>query len=93
LTGPHTAVLIFAGDERTTALNRALAADVRKAGGQAFWIGPDSDIDAFRIPAAPAAVRPVLEILPVQLVSLALAALAGHQPGNFKLLTKVTTIE
>ena len=93
LTGPATAVLIFAGDPRTRALNATLAADVRKAGGRAFWIGPDSEIDAFRIPAAPDAVRPILEILPVQLVSLALAALAGHQPGDFKLLTKVTTIE
>src|ERR1039458_1865808 len=54
---------------------------------------PQSDVDAFRIPLTPPAIRPVVEILPVQLVSLALAALAGLEPGKFRLLTKVTTIE
>ncbi len=93
LTGPEVAVLVFAGDPRTAALNQNLVADVRKAGGRAYLVGPASDVDALRIPAVPAAIRPVLEILPVQLVSLALAAQAGIEPGNFKLLTKVTTIE
>jgi len=93
LTGPDALVLVFSGDAKTTALNANLVADVRKAGGTAFLVGPDSDLDAFRIPAVPATTRPVLEILPVQLVSLAFAALAGIEPGNFKLLTKVTTIE
>jgi glucosamine--fructose-6-phosphate aminotransferase (isomerizing) len=93
LSGPGTVVLVFRGDERTAALNASLAADIRKAGGRAFVIGPDAELEVFRIAAVPAAVRPVLEILPVQLVSLALAALNGHQPGNFRLLTKVTTIE
>jgi glucosamine--fructose-6-phosphate aminotransferase (isomerizing) len=93
LTGPDALVLVFTGDAKTAALNANLVADVRKAGGKAFLVGPDSDLDAFRIPAVPAAIRPVLEILPVQLVSLALAAMAGIEPGNFKLLTKVTTIE
>jgi len=86
-------VLVLSGDERTAALNANLAADIRQAGGRAFVIGPDAEVDPFRIAAVPAAVRPVLEILPVQLVSLALSALNGHQPGNFRLLTKVTTIE
>ena len=65
----------------------------RDAGGKAYLVGPESDFEAFRIPDTAPAVRPVLEMLPVQLVSLALAALAGLEPGNFKLLTKVTTIE
>ena len=93
LSGPGTVVLVLSGDERTAALNANLAADIRHAGGGAFVIGPDAEVDPFRIAAVPAAVRPVLEILPVQLVSLALSALNGHQPGNFRLLTKVTTIE
>ncbi|HUE20924.1 MAG TPA: SIS domain-containing protein [Bryobacteraceae bacterium] len=93
MSGPGVFVLVFAGDPKTVALNEKLVADVRHAGGRAALVGPQSDVDAFRIPLTPPAIRPVLEILPVQLVTLALAALAGHQPGKFSLLTKVTTIE
>jgi glucosamine--fructose-6-phosphate aminotransferase (isomerizing) len=93
LSAPDVALLVFTGDNKTATLNENLVADVRKAGGKAFLVGPASDVEAFRIPETQAAIRPVLEILPLQLVSLALAALAGLQPGNFKLLTKVTTIE
>jgi hypothetical protein len=32
-------------------------------------------------------------MLPVQMMSLALAALAGREPGKFERITKVTTIE
>jgi glucosamine--fructose-6-phosphate aminotransferase (isomerizing) len=93
MTGPEACVLVFAGDSRTAALNEKLVCDVRSAGGKAFLVGTQSDADAFRIPAAADAVRPALEILPVQLASLALAGLAGLEPGKFRLLTKVTTIE
>jgi hypothetical protein len=34
-----------------------------------------------------------MEALPVQMTSLALASLAGHEAGKFRLLTKVTTVE
>jgi glutamine---fructose-6-phosphate transaminase (isomerizing) len=93
LSAPDLVLLVFTGDAKTAVLNHNLVTDVRKAGGKAFLVGPESDVDAFRIQETPAAIRPVLEILPLQLVSLALAALAGLEPGNFKLLTKVTTIE
>lgn len=93
MSGPDAYLLAFAGDTKTAALNENLVQDVRAAGGKAALIGPKSDAEALRIPETAAAVRPVLEMLPIQLVSLALAAIAGHQPGNFSLLTKVTTIE
>jgi glucosamine--fructose-6-phosphate aminotransferase (isomerizing) len=93
MSGPTVFVLVFAGDPKTAALNEKLVNDVRKAGGRAALVGPHSDVDALRVPLTPPAIRPVVEILPVQLVTLALAALAGHQPGKFSLLTKVTTIE
>ncbi len=93
MSEPGVFVLVFEGDARTAALNQKLVHDVRKAGGKAALVGPQSDVDAFRIPITPLAVRPVMEALPVQMTSLALAALAGHTPGEFRLLTKVTTIE
>lgn len=93
MSGPDALMLAFAGDPRTTGLNENLVRDVRNAGGKAYMVGPQSDLPAFRIPDVAPAIRPVLEMLPVQIISLALAALAGLEPGNFKLLTKVTTIE
>ncbi|HXM40390.1 MAG TPA: SIS domain-containing protein [Bryobacteraceae bacterium] len=85
--------LVFAGDPKTAALNEKLVADVRSTGAMAALVGPHSDTDCCRIPPTPSAIRPIVEILPVQLASLALAALAGREPGKFRLLTKVTTIE
>jgi hypothetical protein len=38
-------------------------------------------------------LRSILEILPVQMITLALAAQAGREPGRFELATKVTTTE
>jgi glucosamine--fructose-6-phosphate aminotransferase (isomerizing) len=93
MCGPGVFVLVFEGDATTAGLNRKLVSDVRAAGAAAALIGPQSDVDSCRIPPAATSVRPILEVLPVQMVSLALAALAGHQPGSFRLLTKVTTVE
>jgi glucosamine--fructose-6-phosphate aminotransferase (isomerizing) len=93
MIGNGAFVLVFAGDPMTASLNENLMRDVRNAGGRAFLVGPESDHDAFRIPAAAPEIRPVIEILPVQLMSLALGALAGREPGKFTLLSKVTTVE
>ena len=45
------------------------------------------------LPEVPPPVRPIVEMLPVQMMSLALAALAGREPGKFERITKVTTVE
>jgi glucosamine--fructose-6-phosphate aminotransferase (isomerizing) len=47
----------------------------------------------FRLPEVPEAIRPALEILPVQMISLALAALKGQEAGKFERASKVTIIE
>ena len=93
MIGPEAFVLVFAGDPKTEALNEKLVRDVRDAGGKACLVGPHADVEAFSIPAGAPAIRGILEILPVQLMSLALAALAGREPGKFERLTKVTTVE
>jgi glucosamine--fructose-6-phosphate aminotransferase (isomerizing) len=36
---------------------------------------------------------PIAEILPIQMITLALAALAGREPGKFVRATKVTAVE
>lgn len=86
-------VAVSAGDSRCESLNRRLVRDVREAGGRAEIIGVNDTSEAFRIPRVDERIRPVVEILPVQMMSLALAALTGHEAGTFVLATKVTTTE
>lgn len=90
---PEMFVLIFSGDAQTRALNRRLFDDVKEEHGNAALLGPDAEIQALRIPDAASSIRPLLEILPVQMITLALAALAGREPGRFERASKVTTTE
>lgn len=86
-------LLVFAGDERTRALNESLVTDARAAGARAFLAAEEAPEPAFRLPAVPALVRPVVELLPVEMITLALAALDRREAGRFERATKVTTTE
>lgn len=93
MAGSGLFLLVFAGDARTAELNERLAADVTAAGGRAAVVSDRAPAGVFRIPAHPAEIRPILEILPVQMITLALAALTGREPGAFSRATKVTAVE
>jgi len=86
-------LLVFEGAARTRALNAALVADVRAAGARAFLAGPGADEPAFRLPDPGDLARPVIELLPVEMITLALAALHGREAGRFERATKVTATE
>jgi glucosamine--fructose-6-phosphate aminotransferase (isomerizing) len=88
-----TFVLVFSGDPKTVELNRRLYHDILAASGRAGWVGPDATHDVFRLAAAPSRIRPLLEILPVQLITLSLAAMAGREAGRFERAQKITTTE
>jgi glutamine---fructose-6-phosphate transaminase (isomerizing) len=88
-----TFVVVFSGDDKTRDLNHRLLADIQQGGGHAELVGESSRIEGFRIPDQGSSIRPILEILPVQMITLALAARAGREPGKFELATKVTTTE
>lgn len=91
---PAAYVGVFAGDERTRTLNERLAADIAENGtAQSAMIASDSAERACRIPDLPAVARPIAEILPVQMMTLALAALANREAGKFERATKVTVVE
>ncbi len=91
MVAPGLHALVFAGEPATLELNAALARDIRSAGGWAALVGTSSEPGPFRLPTAPARLLPVLEMLPVQMLSLTLAALAGREPGRFERATKITT--
>jgi glucosamine--fructose-6-phosphate aminotransferase (isomerizing) len=92
MLSPAVFLMVFEGGPETAALNRRLVDDVVRAGGGAALAGPDAE-GPFRLPAVAAEVRPVVEILAVQMLSLALGLVAGREPGRFELASKVTTIE
>jgi glutamine---fructose-6-phosphate transaminase (isomerizing) len=93
MLGPHIFLLVFSGDAVSSQLNQRLVDDVCSAGGRAALVSEDAEEEVFRLPRVPPVVRPVLEILPVQMMSLALSALTGHQAGRFERAAKITTIE
>jgi len=86
-------VLVFEGSGTGAVLNAALVQDIREAGGRAALVSENAALDVFRLPAVPYTARPLVEILPVQMMSLVLAAQRGHEPGRFRLAMKVTTVE
>jgi len=89
----QTFVLAFSGAVKTRELNTRLVRDVRKRQGFAEMAGDDASLPSLRFGAGPEVVRPILEILPVEMITLALAALAGREAGRFESATKVTTTE
>jgi glutamine---fructose-6-phosphate transaminase (isomerizing) len=93
MLGQETFVLVFVGDTRTSALSQRLVHDIRKQGGRAELVSENTSLKCFKIAERGASIRPILEILPVHMITIALAALAGREAGKFVVATKVTTTE
>jgi glucosamine--fructose-6-phosphate aminotransferase (isomerizing) len=93
MLGDEILVLIFAGAKNTRDLNTGLLGDIGEQRGRAVWVGEDATFAPCVLPVAPLSIEPILEILPVQMITLALAVRAGREPGRFSLATKVTTKE
>jgi len=93
MVGGKTFVGVFAGVETTKGLNARLVEDILNRGGRAELIGPEARLESLRIPVAPESVIPILEILPAQMITLALAAQSGREAGRFSHASKVTTTE
>jgi glucosamine--fructose-6-phosphate aminotransferase (isomerizing) len=93
MLSPDVFVLVFDGDPEVRTLNRGLLKDVIAAGARAALCGVEAEEQPFLLPAAAPGVQPIIELLPPQMVSLALAGVRGHQPGKFERITKVTKTE
>jgi glucosamine--fructose-6-phosphate aminotransferase (isomerizing) len=85
--------VIYEGDGKTADFNSALVTDLHKAGGKAQLIRQSDELDVFALPQSSLTILPMLEILPAQMLSLALALCQGHAPGQFERATKVTDVE
>jgi glutamine---fructose-6-phosphate transaminase (isomerizing) len=94
LAAPGFCALIFAGSSTTSTLNRNLAVDIIEHGGHVIWL------DAVKDPTLPTFIVPVVdsvgsvtEVLPMQLLTIALASRRGVEPGIFRHIGKITTQE
>lgn len=90
---PDMLIAVYRGDDRTAALNHRLARDLLAKGAHCYEISSAASLPAFRIADCPWPLRPILEILPVQMMTLALAGLAGREAGHFEQATKITGTE
>ena len=90
---PGMFIGVFSGDAKTRTLNDGLAREIAATGATSVSFAADAAQPACRLPEVPDILRPVVEILPVQMMTLALAALAGREPGRFDRATKVTVVE
>ena len=94
MAGQKSLVIIFEGPQAIAALQRRLAADIEQGGGRSVLVGPDTEgLAVFRLPSEPASTRPIIEILPIQMVSLAVAARDGFEAGRFERASKITNID
>jgi glucosamine--fructose-6-phosphate aminotransferase (isomerizing) len=93
MAGERVLVVIFEGEGAEASLNGRLADDIRGGGGRAVLIrSNETPQGVFEIAKLPAAVRPIVEILPIQMLSLAIAARDGVEAGRFQRASKITVI-
>lgn len=95
LASPRLTVLVLEGAPQTAALNRDLALEVTRYGGKALWLAsrPDAELPTLVLPAAEESARPLVEILPLQMLTIVMARRTGFEPGVFRHVGKVTMTE
>lgn len=86
--------IVLAGAEDTAELNRRLATDLAGYGTRVVWLGPRPPAGIAVLPAPDGAeiAREVVDIVPLEIASIAMAEAGGFVPGQFRHGGKVTTI-
>lgn len=92
---PGVTGMIFAGSAQTSALNRDLAREIISYGGKVIWVdsAADPEIPTILLPDTSEFTRPLVEILPMQLLTLVMAKRKGLEAGHFRHVSKVTNRE
>jgi glucosamine--fructose-6-phosphate aminotransferase (isomerizing) len=93
LAGPDLTVLLLAGPAETRELNLRLLNDLRSYQTPAYWIGAEANEWQIEIPEVPAIGLPLMEMLPIQLLSIHFARQIGVEPGHFFRSGKITLSE
>ena len=80
-------------------LNRSLVVDILHSGGKVLSVGNTAEIaddpnhQSFAITEGAEFLRPVLEVIPAQLLAYELANAQGYNPGTTRYITKVILTE
>jgi glucosamine--fructose-6-phosphate aminotransferase (isomerizing) len=97
LAGPELAAVVFASEVRTRTLDTGLAAELVAAGAAVLVITPDGAAPEGAMGVATGeladGISSAVSIVPVQLLSWALARSRGLEPGTYTIASKVTTHE
>lgn len=93
LATPDLTALLFGGTSKAQPLNARLLRDLRGFGAQAFWLGREQPEWQIELPAVPEIGLPLIEVVPIQLLSIHLAQSIGVEPGFFFRSGKVTLTE
>lgn len=93
LANQDLTVLLFAGLSETRELNLRLLHDLRGYNANAFWIGTEKNDSQIELPDVPAIGLPLMEIVPIQLLSIHFARRIGVEPGHFFRTGKITLSE
>lgn len=87
------ATFVFNGDNRTRDLNQRLVRELSAEHLNCDGIGRDARSGALRIADRDPLLLPILEFLPVEMMTLALAGLSSREAGTFERASKITAIE
>ncbi len=99
LVDPNFMAVIFGGTPSVQHLHERLANEIAELGGRCFVITPDPlgqrrvGIMELPIPRSSPALLPIFEILPLQLLTIALAQAKGLSPASFRHAAKITSKE
>ena len=85
--------LIFAGPQETRDLNLRLLKDLRSYQVNAFWLGSEQNEWQIEIPSVPAIGMTLMEIIPIQMLTIHFAEQIGVEPGHFFRTGKITLAE
>jgi glucosamine--fructose-6-phosphate aminotransferase (isomerizing) len=95
LGAPDLTILILAGAEKTRSLNQKLCEDLLGFQSKAFWVAdqPAAGLPWIEMPAWHSFGLPLAEIIPLQLLTIALANQKNLEAGKFFHSGKITLTE
>lgn len=95
LVSPRLTTIVFEGCTITSKINRDLALEVVKLGGKSLWVSAkaETDLPTIQIPLVDESVLPLVEILPMQMLSILMAQRKDIEPGIFQHIAKITEKE
>ncbi len=93
LADPRLTAIVLEGESATADLNRRMALDLIGFGARVLWVGgrPPANAVALPTPMGKDISREIVDIVPLEIVTVCLAQAGGFAPGEFRNGGKITT--